>query len=76
LGKAATITSASSHPSRRITQPPISSQKRERFADQFIPAAIRGGFVLPAALFGGSVTIDVAISIVLIVAGIFVTLRR
>jgi hypothetical protein len=44
--------------------------------DQFIPAAIRGGFVLSTALFGGSVTIDVAASIVPIVAGIFVTLRR
>ena len=35
-----------------------------------------GGFVLSTMLFGGAVTFDIAISIVLIVAGIFVTLRR
>jgi drug/metabolite transporter (DMT)-like permease len=34
------------------------------------------GFVLSLAIFGGTLSIDVAVSIVLIVAGIFVTLRR
>jgi drug/metabolite transporter (DMT)-like permease len=45
-------------------------------AGQVLTLTPIGGFVLSAALFGGSVTIDVAVSIVLIVAGIFVTLRR
>jgi drug/metabolite transporter (DMT)-like permease len=34
-----------------------------------------GGFLLSAAIFGGAVTSDVVISIVLIVAGIILTLR-
>lgn len=34
-----------------------------------------GGFLLATALFGGAVTLDIAISIVLIVAGIILTLR-
>jgi drug/metabolite transporter (DMT)-like permease len=34
------------------------------------------GFLLSTALFGGRVTADVALSIVLIVAGIILTLRR
>jgi drug/metabolite transporter (DMT)-like permease len=34
-----------------------------------------GGFLLSAAIFGGEVTIDVLASIVLIVAGIALTLR-
>ena len=33
------------------------------------------GFLLSAAIFGGTVTSDVVISIVLIVAGIILTLR-
>ncbi|MGH7094233.1 MAG: DMT family transporter [Stellaceae bacterium] len=35
-----------------------------------------GGFILSTWLFGGAITTDVVLSIVLIVAGIFVTLRR
>ena len=34
-----------------------------------------GGFLLSAAIFGGDVTVDVAASVVLIVAGIILTLR-
>jgi drug/metabolite transporter (DMT)-like permease len=34
-----------------------------------------GGFLLSTAMFGGAVTLDVAVSIVLIVAGIILTLR-
>jgi hypothetical protein len=45
-------------------------------AGQVLTLTPIGGFVLSTALFGGSVTIDVTASIVLIVAGIFVTLRR
>jgi len=45
-------------------------------AGQVLTLTPIGGFVLSTVLFGGAVTIDVAISIVLIVAGIFVTLRR
>lgn len=45
-------------------------------AGQVLTLTPIGGFVLSTLLFGGAVTLDVAISIVLIVAGIFVTLRR
>jgi drug/metabolite transporter (DMT)-like permease len=45
-------------------------------AGQVLTLTPVGGFVLSAALFGGAVTADLAISIALIVAGIFVTLRR
>jgi len=45
-------------------------------AGQVLTLTPIGGFVLSTALFGGAVTLDVAISIALIVAGIFVTLRR
>ena len=45
-------------------------------AGQVLTLTPIGGFVLSTALFGGAVTFDIAISIVLIVAGIFVTLRR
>ena len=34
-----------------------------------------GGFLLSAAIFGGEVTSDVVVSIVLIVTGIILTLR-
>jgi drug/metabolite transporter (DMT)-like permease len=34
-----------------------------------------GGFLLSAAIFGGAVTAEIAVSIVLIVAGIILTLR-
>ena len=34
-----------------------------------------GGFLLSAAMFGGAVTLDIVASIVLIVAGIALTLR-
>ena len=34
-----------------------------------------GGFLLSAAIFGGEVTVDIIASIVLIVAGIALTLR-
>ena len=45
-------------------------------AGQVLTLTPIGGFVLSTMIFGGAVTLDVAISIVLIVAGIFVTLRR
>ncbi len=45
-------------------------------AGQVLTLTPIGGFVLSTVLFGGAVTLDVAISIALIVAGIFVTLRR
>jgi drug/metabolite transporter (DMT)-like permease len=45
-------------------------------AGQVLTLTPIGGFVLSTALFGGAVTPDIAISIALIVAGIFVTLRR
>jgi drug/metabolite transporter (DMT)-like permease len=45
-------------------------------AGQVLTLTPVGGFVLATAIFGGAVSWDVAISIVLIVAGIFVTLRR
>ena len=34
-----------------------------------------GGFVLATLIFGGTISADVAVSIVLIVSGIFITLR-
>jgi len=45
-------------------------------AGQVLTLTPVGGFVLSVLLFGGAVTLDVALSIALIVAGIFVTLRR
>jgi drug/metabolite transporter (DMT)-like permease len=45
-------------------------------AGQVLTLTPIGGFVLSTMIFGGSVTLNVAVSIVLIVAGIFVTLRR
>jgi drug/metabolite transporter (DMT)-like permease len=45
-------------------------------AGQVLTLTPIGGFVLSTALFGGRVTLDIALSIVLIGAGIFVTLRR
>jgi drug/metabolite transporter (DMT)-like permease len=45
-------------------------------AGQVLTLTPVGGFVLSLLIFGGSLTIDVVVSIVLIVAGIFVTLRR
>jgi drug/metabolite transporter (DMT)-like permease len=35
-----------------------------------------GGFLLSALIFGGTVTADIVLSVILIVGGIFVTLRR
>jgi drug/metabolite transporter (DMT)-like permease len=45
-------------------------------AGQILTLTPIGGFVLSAAIFGGTVTPDVVLSIALIVGGIFVTLRR
>jgi drug/metabolite transporter (DMT)-like permease len=45
-------------------------------AGQVLTLTPIGGFVLSLLIFGGTLTIDVVASIVLIVAGIFVTLRR
>ena len=45
-------------------------------AGQVLTLTPIGGFVLSTLLFGGAVTLDITISIVLIVAGIFVTLCR
>lgn len=45
-------------------------------AGQVLTLTPVGGFVLSLFIFGGAVTIDVIVSIALIVAGIFVTLRR
>jgi drug/metabolite transporter (DMT)-like permease len=45
-------------------------------AGQVLTLTPIGGFVLSLLIFGGTLTTDVSISIVLIVAGIFVTLRR
>jgi drug/metabolite transporter (DMT)-like permease len=45
-------------------------------AGQVLTLTPVGGFVLSLLIFGGSLTVDVAVSIALIVAGIFVTLRR
>jgi drug/metabolite transporter (DMT)-like permease len=45
-------------------------------AGQVLTLTPVGGFILSVALFGGTVSLDLALSIVLIVAGICVTLRR
>jgi drug/metabolite transporter (DMT)-like permease len=45
-------------------------------AGQVLTLTPIGGFALSTLIFGGTLTLDVVISIVLIVAGIFVTLRR
>ena len=45
-------------------------------AGQVLTLTPIGGFVLSTLIFGGTVTADVVLSIVLIVGGIFVTLRR
>jgi drug/metabolite transporter (DMT)-like permease len=45
-------------------------------AGQVLTLTPIGGFVLSLLIFGGTLTTDVIVSIVLIVAGIFVTLRR
>ena len=45
-------------------------------AGQVLTLTPIGGFVLSLAIFGGALSLDVAVSIALIVAGIFVTLRR
>ena len=45
-------------------------------AGQVLTLTPVGGFVLSTLIFGGTVTADVVLSVVLIVGGIFVTLRR
>jgi len=45
-------------------------------AGQVLTLTPVGGFVLSTLIFGGTVTADIVLSIVLIVGGIFVTLRR
>ncbi|HXO01959.1 MAG TPA: DMT family transporter [Stellaceae bacterium] len=45
-------------------------------AGQVLTVTPIGGFVLSLLIFGGTLTLDVIVSILLIVAGIFVTLRR
>jgi drug/metabolite transporter (DMT)-like permease len=45
-------------------------------AGQVLTLTPIGGFVLSLLIFGGSLTLDVIVSIGLIIAGIFVTLRR
>jgi drug/metabolite transporter (DMT)-like permease len=45
-------------------------------AGQVLTLTPIGGFVLSLLIFGGTLTLDVAVSIPLIMAGIFVTLRR
>jgi len=45
-------------------------------AGQVLTLTPIGGFVLSTLIFGGTVTADVVLSVVLIVGGIFVTLRR
>ena len=45
-------------------------------AGQVLTLTPIGGFALSLLIFGGTLTVDVLVSIVLIVAGIFVTLRR
>src|SRR5215469_11790826 len=45
-------------------------------AGQVLTLTPVGGFVLSKLIFGGTVTADIVLSIVLIVGGIFVTLRR
>jgi drug/metabolite transporter (DMT)-like permease len=44
-------------------------------AGQVVALTPVGGFLLSAAIFGGAVTSDIVVSIVLIVAGIILTLR-
>lgn len=45
-------------------------------AGQVLTLTPVGGFVLSLMMFGGTLTLDVLLSIALIIAGIFVTLRR
>ena len=45
-------------------------------AGQVLTLTPVGGFILSTLIFGGALTLDVLVSIILIVAGIFVTLRR
>jgi drug/metabolite transporter (DMT)-like permease len=45
-------------------------------AGQVLTLTPIGGFVLSLIMFGGTLTLDVLVSLALIVAGIFVTLRR
>ena len=45
-------------------------------AGQVLTLTPIGGFLLSALIFGGTVTADVVLSVILIVGGIFVTLRR
>jgi drug/metabolite transporter (DMT)-like permease len=45
-------------------------------AGQVLTLTPIGGFILSLLIFGGTLTLDVTVSIVLIIAGIFVTLRR
>jgi len=45
-------------------------------AGQVLTLTPIGGFVLSLLIFGGSLSADVVVSVALIVAGIFVTLRR
>jgi drug/metabolite transporter (DMT)-like permease len=45
-------------------------------AGQILTLTPVGGFVLSTLIFGGTISADAAISIVLIVGGIFITLRR
>jgi drug/metabolite transporter (DMT)-like permease len=45
-------------------------------AGQVLTLTPVGGFILSTLIFGGALTPDVVVSILLIVAGIFVTLRR
>jgi drug/metabolite transporter (DMT)-like permease len=45
-------------------------------AGQVLTLTPVGGFILSTVIFGGALTPDVVVSIVLIIAGIFVTLRR
>jgi drug/metabolite transporter (DMT)-like permease len=45
-------------------------------AGQVLTLTPIGGFVLSLLIFGGTLSVDVLVSILLIVAGIFVTLRR
>jgi hypothetical protein len=45
-------------------------------AGQVLALTPVGGYLLSSAIFGGAVSGDVVVSIVLIVAGIILTLRR
>lgn len=45
-------------------------------AGQVLTLTPIGGFVLSTLIFGGEMTADVVVSIVLIISGILVTLRR